>query len=269
MNSENTTISPLIYQIVSLVKDASAIMLDRNFTIAEKNDSSNIVTSKDIAVQEFLKNKLTSLIPGSLFLGEEGDFINSDAEYIWVVDPIDGTANYARDLELSVISVALLKFGMPYIGVVYCPYRNQMFTAQKGCGAFLNDEPIHVSDRPLKKSMLCSAMSLYDKRYAKPCFNIIEKIYAVSDDLRRLGTAALELCYLACGKVDLYFEVRLSCWDYAAAVLIVNEAGGIAEIMFNDGINLQKPAGVFAANSSENFDTIKKIIYDEIPNPLF
>lgn len=260
----------LIEEIKNIVREASKIMLNEVFTIDEKSGHSDLVTSNDIAVQKFLEEKLTLLINNSAFFGEEGKKIPSDAEYVWVVDPIDGTANYSRGLGLSVISVALLKNGKRFMGVVYNPYKEEMFHAVLGEGAYLNNEVIHVSDRPLEKSMLCSAMCLYEKRYAKPCFNIIERIYERSDDLRRLGTAALELCYVACGRAELYFEIRLSPWDYGAGTLIINEAGGFSEVMFNDDITLEKPAGVIAANSKENFEFIKNVVYDEIKEePVF
>lgn len=255
--------------IIDIVKEASSIMMKRDFEVEQKGNASNLVTSADVAVQKFLEERLTALIPGSRFLGEEGDIPETNVEYLWVNDPIDGTANFARDLGLSVISVALVKDGEVNIGVVYNPYRDECFSAIKGQGAYLNGERIHVSDRPFERGMLCSAMSLYDRRFAKQCFNIIERIYSESDDLRRLGTAALELCYLACGRVDLYFEARLSIWDYAAAMLIIREAGGYIEMMFEDELPFDRPAGIIAANNIENFKHLGEIVYDEIPTCLF
>lgn len=259
----------LIEKITAIVKNASAIMMKRDFDVKEKGDVSNLVTSADIAVQKELEAKLTPLVPGSVFLGEEGDIPDTNTEFIWVVDPIDGTANFARNLSLSVISVALLRNFKQYIGVVYNPYLDNMYWAIEGEGAFMNGNPIHVSDRPFRSSVLCSAMSLYDKRYAKPCFNIIEKIYTESDDLRRLGTAALEMCELAAGSVDLYFEIRLCCWDYAAASLILKEAGGYVEVMFHNDIPLNKPAGIIAANTKNNFEHVREIVYEEVTEELF
>lgn len=260
----------IIDQVKQVVKEASEIMLKRDFLVSEKaEDASNLVTTADVVVQKYLESKLTEILPESTFFGEEGEVPDEVAEYLWVNDPIDGTANFARDLGLSVISVALLKNMEPVLGVVYNPYRDEMFWACKGEGAYINEKPIKVSDRPWRKSTLCSAMSLYDKRYAKPCFNIIEKVYMETDDLRRLGTAALEMCELAAGRVDLYFEVRLSPWDYAAAALIINEAGGYCEMMFHDVMPINKPSGIIGANTRENFEKLKEIIYGEIPNELY
>lgn len=263
---ENTE---LINQIIEILHHVSSIMMKRDFEIKEKGDVSNLVTSSDIAVQRELKERLTRLIPGSLFIGEEGDIPEFEAEYVWVVDPIDGTANYARNLGLSVISVALIYRKNQHIGVVFFPYREETFYAIAGEGAFLNGERIHVSDRPFRASLFCTATCLYDKSLAGPCFKIMERVYSESDDFRRLGAAALELCEVAAGRADLYFEIRLSCWDYAAATLIIKEAGGFVDVMFEDDIPLNKPAGVIAANTAENFEHLKEIVYDVVPKALY
>lgn len=253
----------MLNQTIDIVKEASFLMKNRYTNVEEKGSASNCVTDADINVQNFLSEKLLSLLPGSSVVGEENDEFSS-SEYTWVIDPIDGTSNFIRDLGLSVISVGLLKEGKPYMGVIYFPYRDEMYYAQQGKGAFVNGEPIHVSDRDYAHSHLCSAMSLYDKKYAKPCFNIIEKIYMESDDLRRLGSAALELAYLAAGKVELYFEIRVFAWDVAAAAAIIREAGGYIEFLFHDKLPVPGPLGVIAANSKENFEKIKEIVYNEL-----
>ena len=130
----------------------------------------------------------------------------------------------------------------------------------------MNGNPIHVSDRDYAHSHLCSAMSLYDKKHAKACLNIIEKIYHESDDLRRLGSAALELAFLAMGRVELYFEIRVFAWDVAAAATIIKEAGGYIEFLFHDELPLPGPFGVIAANTKENFARLRETVYEELPN---
>ncbi len=254
----------MITRITEIVREASLLMKKDIEDISQKGNASNYVTSADIAVQNFLYEKLQALLPGSGFIGEEGDGAFQTAEYTWVIDPIDGTSNFIRDLGLSVISVALLKNNMPYIGVVYFPYRDEMYYAQSGKGAFMNGTPIHVSNRDYAHSHLCSAMSLYDKRHAPACFNIIEKVYAECDDLRRLGSAALELSYLAAGRVELYFEIRIFPWDAAAAALLIQEAGGYVEFLFHDSLPLDRPFGVIAANTKENFEKLRATVYGEL-----
>jgi len=254
----------MIARITEIIREASLLMKKDIEDISQKGNASNYVTSADIAVQNFLNEKLRALLPGSGFIGEEGDAAFQTAEYTWVIDPIDGTSNFIRDLGLSVISVALLKDNIPYIGVVYFPYRDEMYYAQSGKGAFMNGNPIHVSSRDYAHSHLCSAMSLYDKHHAAACFRIIEKVYAECDDLRRLGTAALELAYLAAGRVELYFEIRIFPWDAAAAALLIQEAGGYVEFLFHDSLPLDGPFGVIAANTKENFERLRATVYGEL-----
>lgn len=259
----------MLEQITKIVREASALMKRENMDIEQKGTESNFVTSADVNVQMFLKEKLLALLPGSSFVGEEGDEQSADTEYVWVVDPIDGTSNFIRDLGLSAISVGLLRNHKPYMGVIYQPYRDEMYAAEVGKGAFMNGRPIHVSDRDFRHSHLCSAMSLYNKEYAPPCFRIIERVYAESDDLRRLGTAAVELAYLAAGRVELYFEIRLFPWDVAAAIPIITEAGGFVHLMFEEELPLDRPVAVLAANSAESMERLKQIVYEEIPAKLY
>lgn len=269
-------IENLIEKTTDIVRRAGELMKPENVEITQKGNASNFVTSADINVQEFLKKELLELIPGSAFVGEEEDgaaLIASDSdeenpkqkiEYIWVVDPIDGTSNFIRDIGMSAISVGLLKWGEPYAGVVYQPYRNEMFWAVDGQGAYLNGKRIHVSDRDFKHGHLCSAMSTYNKDYAPACFHIIEKVYADCDDLRRLGSAAVELAYLAAGRVELYFEIRLFPWDVAAGIVLIKEAGGYTEMIYQKGFPLERPVALVGANTKENFDKMREIVCNEI-----
>ena len=263
----------MLQKIADIVREAAELMKPENIQVEQKGNESNYVTTADVNVQNFLKEKLLELLPESSFVGEEMSSGNdekfADTEYIWVVDPIDGTSNFIRELGLSAISVGLLKNRQAYIGVVYQPYRDEMYMAEVGKGAYMNGKPIHVSDRDFKHSHLCSAMSLYNKEFAPPCFRIIERVYYESDDLRRLGTAAVELVYLAAGRVELYFEIRLFPWDIAASIPILTEAGGFIELMFEKELPLDRPIPVIAANTRENFERLKAIVYEEIPERIY
>lgn len=258
----------MINKIIEIVREASKLMT-ADITIEQKGNDSNYVTSADVKVQHYLEEHLPKLIPGSTFLGEEEGEQVVESEYIWVVDPIDGTSNFIRGLGASAISVGLVKDGKPYLGVIYEPYKDEIYWAERGKGAFLNGKPIHVSDRDFKHATMCSAASLYNKDLAKPCFNIIEKVYFESDDFRRFGAAAIELAYLAAGRVELYFEIRLFPWDMAAGQVIIEEAGGVVEYLHEDGLPLDRPAGIIAANSRENFEKLREIVYGEIPEKLY
>ena len=258
----------MIEQVIDIVRKASKLMTD-DIIIEQKGNDSNYVTSADVNVQHYLEEHLPQLLPGSTFLGEEEDEQVVESEFIWVVDPIDGTSNFIRGLGASAISVGLVKDGKPYLGVIYEPYKNEMYYAERGKGAFLNGKPIHVSDRDFKHATMCSAASLYNKDLAKPCFNIIEKVYYQSDDFRRFGAAAIELAYLAAGRIELYFEIRLFPWDMAAGQVIIEEAGGVVEYLHEEGLQLDRPAGIIAANSKENFEKLKEIVYGEIPEKVY
>ena len=251
-----------IEQIAGIVREASALMVRKGFSVHDKGSRENIVTTSDVAVQHFLTERLEALLPGSGFLAEEEDFADTAHRDVWVIDPIDGTANYARGIENCCISVALVRNGEPSMGVVYSPWRGELYTAERGKGAFCNGTPIHVSDRPFERGLLFTAMSTYRKDLARTCSDIIYDLYMQCNDFRRTGSAAVELCLMAAGKVDLYFEMRLMPWDYAAAALILKEAGGTVVDFDGNFPPLMRTSMVVAANSEDNcrriLDTVHK-----------
>lgn len=259
---------PVVSQIIEIVKKASKLMVD-DITIEQKGNESNLVTSADINVQQYLEEQLLKLLPGSTFLGEEDEVTKIGKGDMWVVDPIDGTANFIRGLKASVISVGLVKEGKPYLGVIYDPYKDEIYYAERGKGAFMNGTPMHVSDRDFKHSVICTAASLYNKDFAEPCFNIMRDVYMQADDFRRFGSAANEIAYLAAGRIELFFEMRLFPWDMAAGVVMIEEAGGYVEILHEKELPYDRPAGIIAANSKENFEKLREIVYRQVPKKLY
>lgn len=253
-----------IEQLTAVVKEASKLMLTDEFIIKEKGDVANIVTSSDLAVQDFLCERLARLLPGSGFLCEEEDVWDTSKEYTWIIDPIDGTANYSRGIAQCAISVGLKHNDEMFMGVVYLPRTNELFTAQKGCGAFLNGGQIHVSDRSFANGVMCTALPVYHKEYAKVCSEIIFDTFTQCNDIRRFGAAAPELCYLAMGRVEMYFEYLLSPWDFAAASLILTEAGGVLSGLKGECLTCTSPSGVIAANTAENLEMLQQIILQHI-----
>lgn len=251
-----------IQQIIDIVKAASERM-DRTggFEIKDKGARENIVTSSDLAVQHFLTKELKARYPEVGFLCEEEDLSDiAGHEAVWVIDPIDGTANYARGNENCCISVALVSGGEPLLGVVYSPWRGELYTAEKGKGAFLNGKPIRVSDRPFERGLLFTAMSTYRKDLARSCSDIIYDLYLECNDFRRTGSAAVELCLMAAGYADLYFEMRLMPWDYAAASLILEEAGGSICSFDGGKPSLYKPSMFIAANTPDSCRRIHDVV---------
>lgn len=257
----------MLDKVVELVKKASALADRSKITIEEKGSSSNIVTSADIAVQEYLCCELHKLLPQAGFYCEEENLKDTESEYIWVIDPIDGTMNFSRGLSDNCISVGLIKNKKPLLGVVYVSSRDEMYKAETGKGAYLNEKQIHVSNRTYKEALLCTAASTYRKEYAKTCFDIIEEVHYQTNDFRRFGTCAAELCYLAAGKCELYFEFRIQPWDYAGGYAILKEAGGILTDLNDRELTFDRPVLLIGANSKENHrklsETISKYVSEK------
>lgn len=256
----------MLTQITDIVREASRLMLTDTFEISQKDGFANIVTSSDLAVQNFLRERLASLLPGCGFLCEEEDMHDTEKEYTWIIDPIDGTANYSRGIRECAICVGLKHDDHMEMSVVYLPRTDEMFSAGYSKGAWLNGKRIHVSDRPFEDAILCTALAVYYKEYAQICSDIIVEAFGQINDIRRFGAAAPELCYLALGRCELYFEYRLSPWDYAAASLILTEAGGILTGMDGKPLDVTKPAGVVAANNRENLERMVGIIQNNLRN---
>ncbi len=251
--------------VIDIVKQASSLMSRDHFTVSVKEEHiENIVTSSDVAVQDFLTGKLSLLLPGSGFFCEEEDLNAPSSDYTWIIDPIDGTANYARGIADCCISVGLEYRGEIVLGVVYSPWRNELYSACKGKGAFMNGERIHVSTRPFRQALFCTAMSTYHKEFAQTCSRIIYDVYMGCNDLRRWGSAALELCLLARGDVELYFEMRLQPWDYAGGLLILKEAGGYAASFDGALPSLRRPSLLVAANSRESLSLLEKAVHTHL-----
>lgn len=255
--------SLLLDKIKQAVVDAARI-LDRPFAVTEKNGASNLVTTADVALENRLRESLKEILPEAEFLGEEGHCI-TDSRLFFVVDPIDGTANFTRGMNMSAISVGLVRDGEAVIGVIYDPYRNELFCAEQGEGAYLNGKRIYVSDRDLSHSVIFTALSLYRREYAPACVRILERVYSRCDDFRRLGSAVLELAYLCCGRGELYFEARVYPWDVCAALCILIEAGGYFASPHFERIDFTHPFSIVCANSPESLEMLLCVVREEMP----
>lgn len=256
--------SALLERVIPIVREAAQITREA-FTVSDKDAPANIVTSADLAVQSFLKEKLCALLPGSVFFGEEGDADGASGDCLWIVDPIDGTTNFARGIHEYAVSAALAVCEEVVLGVVYNPALDRLYAAAKGCGASCNGKPIRASSAPFNRGILCTAFSLYKKEYAQACIDIVSEAYEQCADFRRFGTCALELCYLAEGVYDLYFEFRLFPWDFAAAGLILSEAGGTVTDHKGNPAPLDRTTPLIAANSKENHKKLLSIAARHIP----
>ena len=188
----------------------------------------DLVTNVDLASDKIIIDLISSRYPEHDIITEESDIELRGSAYRWIIDPIDGTVNYAHDLQFFAVSIGLEINGELEIGVVYNPILEEFFSARKGQGAFLNDVPISVSETDeLEKSFLATGFP-YDIR-EDPYNNLAHYNHIImkAQGLRRIGSAALDLCYCAMGRFDGFWEIKLFPWDTAAGALIVTEAGGI------------------------------------------
>ncbi len=216
----------------------------------EKSGPSDLVTKYDVAVQTYLRRALLRLLPEAGFLGEEGEQeALPDTPWIFVVDPIDGTTNFVRNLGYSSISVALIHNGMAEYGVVYNPFRDEMYAARRGEGATLNGQPIHVSSYPADHGLALFGSTIYDRELTDRSFAMMRLLYDRCADFRRLASAALDLCHVAAGRAEVYFECRLRPWDVAAGCLILQEAGGTVSTLEGQAVDVLHNTSIFASNA--------------------
>ncbi len=256
--------------LLPLIREAGRIMTgarDIEGTVSEKGgDSANMVTVFDVAVQNFLMTEITKLIPDAFFFAEEKENNAEDLmrDYCFVIDPIDGTTNFVHDYRYSCISVAMFSHGDIKFAAVYDPYADEMFSATKGGGAFLNGEPMRVSDRDMPHSILAFGTCPHTKKeMGEQSFRLAYAIYSECSDVRRPGAAALDIAHLAAGRNDMFFELLLSPWDCAAGTLLVKEAGGIIANAEGKDIDFSAPSPVLAATPrvwGRFFEIAKKVL---------
>lgn len=250
----------MIDGIIAAVKDCGKIILNAKaslYDIEEKSGAANFVTKYDKEVQKNLQEKLLALLPEAHFVGEEEENHDSiDKGYAFIVDPIDGTTNFIKDLKYSAISVGLLKEGKPYIGVIYNPYLDELFYAAKGKGAFLNGRLIKASALPLAEGIVIFGTSPYYRKLSDLTFSYARRLFDLSLDLRRSGSAALDLCSIAAGRAEVFFEMQLSPWDFAAAAVIIEEAGGYISTLSKEPVCFRKPCSILAGGP---------VAYNQVP----
>ena len=228
--------------------------------VQEKSGHTDLVTEYDVNTQRMLVEQLSALYPAARFVGEE-DHLSTESLTgdCFVIDPIDGTTNFVMGYEHSAVSVALLRDGVPMFGAVYQPWTDQMYSAFRGGGAFCNGAPLRVSNRAFADSVINFGTATYYPDLRRRTVRAVDKILEVAVDVRRRGSAALELCDVACGRCGAFFELRLSPWDYAAAGLLVTEAGGEITDVSGAPVSMTSPSSV-VAGSPENCAALRRIL---------
>lgn len=237
-------------EIIALVKETKAFVGNRERAGHIKTKGrADYVTQVDTDIQNFLARKLGSCFPDIQFLGEEEGLHEMSGDTYWILDPIDGTTNLIHDYQHSVVSLALCEKGEITMGVVYDPFREDVYHAQKGKGSFLNGSPIHVSEaESLSETIVSVGTSPYDRELSEQNFQRIRRVFDSAQDIRRTGTAAMDLAYVACGRTGGFFEPKLSPWDFAAGQLLVREAGGMVTDFAGETLNLLARGSVVASN---------------------
>ena len=229
-NYKNYITDTDIEKISEIIKTAGKKLLCRgSIETSAKEGLANYVTDRDLETQNFLVENLKKIIPAADFLAEESDDNCGTHEGLtFVIDPIDGTANFIRDLHNSAISVGLYSGSTGIFGLVYQPYNDRLFSGILGQGSYLNGSRISVSERALDKSIVGLGTSpYYREELGKKTGEIIGRLLEDAEEVRRFGSAAQDLCLVAAGMLDCFFELRLSPWDFAAGTVIIKEAGGI------------------------------------------
>ena len=234
---------------IAIAQEAGAILQSHfgKTTIDLKGDK-NVVTEADFAAEKHIVQRLRETRPEDGVIAEEGTRIAGASGRQWVVDPLDGTNNFAHGFWAFAVSIALVENGAVQLGVVYAPELDQLFTATRGGGAFLNDKPIRVSRTAPLSQAICATGFPYARRTMKRN-NLAEftRIAMEVQGIRRVGAASLDLCWVAAGRFDGYWELHLQPWDVAAGILICTEAGGTFTNDTGGAVDLDVPI-VVASN---------------------
>lgn len=232
-NSLKYTQSPEEFDgILEAVRQARTLFIQEREQIAcisTKQGKCNYVTNLDLNIQSFLCERLGRLYPSAKFIAEENSAasipFNSRDEF-FIIDPIDGTTNCLHGYASCAVCVAYVCNGKAAFGAVYSLADDELFYAAAGSGAYLNGRRIRVSDHNLERSLVCIGTASHDFGLLEDTFLIAREMCNQSEDVRRSGSAALDICSVASGRAEVFYEMRLYPWDYAAAALILNEAGG-------------------------------------------
>jgi myo-inositol-1(or 4)-monophosphatase len=257
---------PMLNTAVKAARKAGTIITRASFdvdklTVRTKRQH-DFVSEVDHAAEDAIISVLKEAYPGHGFLAEESGYKDKQAEYLWVIDPLDGTTNFLHGFPQYCVSIGLMHKGKPTQAVVYDPNRNELFTATKGAGAYLNDRRIRVSKTDRMEGALIGTgfpfkiIEDVDKYLA-----MLKNVMKSSSGVRRPGAAALDLAYVACGRIDGFWEIGLSPWDMCAGALLIREAGGLVGDLNGDEGFLEK--GEIVAANSKLFAALLKILHDK------
>jgi len=262
----------MLKKLIDITKEAGEIIKE-GFNAPKKithKGSIDLVTQYDVKVEKFLLEKLSELFPNYMLIAEESYKNETTKNNRIYIDPIDGTTNFVHSIPHVAISIGVVKDNELYLAVVYNPILNECYSAQKGMGATLNDKPIHVNstNHTILNSLIATgfpySISSKDREKSQKAVNWVipkvEKILTKSQGIRRLGSAALDLCYVANGSFEGYYEAFLLPWDISAGILIVQEAGGKVTTDKNKSYDLNEDNIVVATNGYIHEELINTLI---------
>jgi len=222
----------MLSQVIHEAADAGAQQLKfffgKTFHISHKEGLNNLVTEADHASEKAIIKVIRNYFPDHAILCEEGGVMDNSGHVKWIIDPIDGTINFANNIPICCVSIGVEKDGQMIAGLVYNPFMNERFFAEKGKGAILNEKTIHVSSQSnVENACLVTGFPYTYQDQPNGPLQVFERLIRKGIPVRRLGSAAIDLCWVAAGRFDGFYEHHLQSWDSAAGFLIVEEAGGV------------------------------------------
>lgn len=254
----------MLRKIEPVLREAGRRMLDfQHPKVYDKGRHADFVTEADLAVQAYLLESLASAFPDASFFAEEQESNVLGDGLTFIIDPIDGTTNYFRGRGCSMISIGAVEGRKPLFGALLDPYHNRLYHAERGKGAYCDDQRLHVSDTPFDRALVTLGTSPYYEETLVYSGRILPPLLAQCADIRRTGSACMDLCEVASGRSDAFFEWKLSPWDYCAGVTLVQEAGGRCAKIFGGDVTFEAPISFIAAGPA-CFDKLQTLIHSVI-----
>jgi myo-inositol-1(or 4)-monophosphatase len=244
---------PTLAEIETLARQAGEILRERFGQEHELTYKStyDMATEADHASEDFLVGSIQARFPGDPIVTEESGVLEGRSANGWFIDPLDGTINFTHGVPLYSVSIGYASQGTMLLGAIYDPSSGECFTAERGRGAWLNGKPIHVSDTPdLTHSLLVTGFPNDHSAGLRNNIDYFSHLTHRTQGVRRLGSAAIDACWVACGRLDGFWEVRLNAWDIAAGALIASEAGAVVSTMTGDPDFFHPPFEVLVTNPS-------------------
>lgn len=252
----------MLEKIHDIIRRAGEMMVEFAAPkVFDKGHHADFVTEADIAVQSFLLEELAKAYPTAKFFAEEKDDNVLTDDLTFIVDPIDGTTNYFRRRRCSMISIGAVENRKPVFGALLDPYHHELYTAQKGKGAYCNGEKLQVSDTPLDRAIVSFGTAPYYEELFDITTRTVGLLLPRIADIRRSGSACIDLCDTAAGRSDAMVEWRLQPWDYCAGTLLIQEAGGVTGNILGGNVTFEKGIPYLAANP-RIYDALQKMLQD-------